>query len=68
MLVQYHLTLSPRHAQQLYGAEPLILMAYLEEIFQVIMEHLNRLAKEAIKGVGANKLEKAICWVAMLWE
>ena len=52
MLVQYHFTLSPRHAHQLIWS-------------RTINTHglLNRLAKEVIKGLGANKSEKAICRV-----
>lgn len=62
MLYSYHYTLSPRQAHQLlysrfvnvHGIPGRNIAADLH------MEHLNRTCKEAIRGLGANKTEKAI--------
>ena len=61
--VQYHFTLSPRYAQQLIWSRTINTHGLPGRNIpcDLHMEHLNRLAKEAIKGLGANTSEKAIC-------
>ena len=69
MLSQYHLTLSPRLAEQLkwsrfintHGSAGHNISCDLH------MEHLNKLAKVAVDGLGVNKSEKAITRVHNGW-
>ena len=64
MLLQYHVTLSTRHAQQLIWSRYDIHGVAGKNIpMDLHMEHLDRIAKEAIKGLGANKTHKTICHI-----
>lgn len=62
MLLQHHFTLSPRHAQQLIWSRCVNVHGFTGRNIpaDLHMEHLNRLAKEAIRGLGPNKTETAI--------
>ena len=65
MLMQYHFILSPRHAEELLWSRCINVHGIRGRNIcgDLHMEHLNRLVKEAIKGLGANKTEKSICRV-----
>ena len=62
LLVQYHLVLPPRLAEQLKWSRFINVHGLPGHNIScdLHMEHLNRLAKTAVEGLGANKAEKAI--------
>ena len=62
MLSQYHLTLPPRLAEQLIWCRFINTHGYARHNIScdLHMEHMNRVAKTAIEGLGANRSEKAI--------
>lgn len=62
LLVQYHLILPPRLAEQLKWSRFINVHGLPGHNIScdLHMEHLNRLAKTAVEGLGANKSEKAI--------
>ena len=62
MLLQYHVSLSERHAQQLIWSRCVNVHGIIGNNIpmDLHMEHLNRIAKEAMKGLGANKTPRAI--------
>ena len=61
-LYQYYFTLSPRQSHQLIWSRFVNTRGQPDHNIEcdLHMEHLNRLCKNAIKGMGANKTEKAI--------
>lgn len=68
MLSQYHLTLPPRLAEQLKWSRFINTHSYAGHNIScnLHMEHMNRVAKTTIEGLGANKSEKAITRVGKL--
>ena len=62
MLTQYHITLPPRLAEQLKWSRFINTHGTIAHNIScdLHMEHLNKIAKVAIEGLGANKSEKAI--------
>ena len=62
MLYSYYYTLSPRQSQQLLWSRSVNIHGQQGRNVScdLHMEHLNRVCKEAIKGVGANKTSKTI--------
>lgn len=62
MLTQYHITLPPRLAEQLKWSWFINTHGTIAHNIScdLHMEHLNKIAKVAIEGLGANKSEKAI--------
>lgn len=65
LLVQYYLTLPPRLAEQLKWSRFINVHGLPGHNIScdLHMEHLNRLAKTAVEGLGANKTKKAITQV-----
>ena len=68
MLSQYHLTLPPRLAEQLMWSRFINTHGHAGHNIScdLHIEHMNRVAKTAIEGLGANKSEKAITRVGKL--
>ena len=62
LLTQYHITLPPRLAQQLKWSRYINIHGLPGHNIScdLDMEHLNRVAKTSIEGLGSNKSEKAI--------
>ena len=62
MLYQYSYSMSPRHAAQLLWSRGVNLHGRRGKNIpmDLHLEHLNRVVKESIKGLGSNKTEKAI--------
>ena len=58
LLAQLNFVLLPHLSQQLKWS--CIINTHEHNICDLHMEHLNRVLKDGIKGLGANKIEKAI--------